>query len=152
MRPKPAALRSSTASRSARQRRARPPRAYAYSGTSCVKSCRVDFSLVRSAERGRRGLADDRHHRRVIHFCVIKTAEQMNRAGTRGLHAYSDFSRELGVRASHECGHFFVPDLEERQLVTNSVERTHDAVDAIAWVAVRCDRGTTLRGVRARNC
>src|SRR6478672_5371338 len=46
------------------------------------------------------------------------------------------FATGLGVAASHERRRFLMPRLDELDLVGGTIERTEDAVDAVARVAV----------------
>ena len=74
---------------------------------------KIDLLLVIAAERRARLLADDGHHRLVIHLRVVKSIEQMDRARAGRGQTNADFAGELGMRARHERRHFFVPHLDE---------------------------------------
>src|SRR3569833_2545304 len=60
----------------------------------------------------------------------------MNRARTRGGEAHADFAGEFGVRANHECSHLYMTRQHEGDLPLDELERAHDAVDAVAGIAV----------------
>ena len=72
----------------------------------------------------------------MIPLGVVQTGQQVHgpRAGRR--EADADFATELGVAAGHERGRFLMPLLDELNLVDGTIERTEDAVDAVARVAV----------------
>src|SRR5207245_4173353 len=71
----------------------------------------------------------------VVHLRVVEAVQQMDRARTRGGEADADLAGELGLRARHEGRELLVARLDEFHLVV-APERAHDAVDAIAGVAV----------------
>src|SRR3569623_38061 len=60
----------------------------------------------------------------------------MNRARARGRETHADFASELGMRASHERSHLLMTRLHEGNLPLDALERAHDAVDAVAGIAV----------------
>src|SRR5581483_6381003 len=95
----------------------------------------VHLLLVIAAEAGALLLADDGEHRLVVHLRVVETIQEMDRARTGGGEADADFAGELGMRARHEGGELLVARLDELHLFI-APERTHDAVDAIAGIAV----------------
>ena len=92
--------------------------------------------LILAADRGAWRLADDRDDRLVIHLRVVEAVEQMNRAGTRRREAHADLAGELGVRACHERRHLLMAHLDEAHAIGRALEGAHDAVDAVAGVAV----------------
>ena len=69
----------------------------------------------------------------MIELGVVQAVEQMDCAGAGGGQADTYFTCEFGMGTCHECGHFFMPDLDKVEFVRCTVERTHNAVDAIAW-------------------
>jgi hypothetical protein len=83
-----------------------------------------------------RPIPDDRDHRLVIELCVVESVQQMDGARTRRRHAYADLAGELGMAAGHERRHLLVANLHELEFARGAVERTHDAVDAIARITV----------------
>src|SRR5438477_10061951 len=72
----------------------------------------------------------------MIEFRVIQSVQQVDRAGAGGRHADARLAGEFRVRAGHERGHLFVPDLNEIDLLPGALERSHDPVDAIAGITV----------------
>src|SRR3569623_1179834 len=96
----------------------------------------IDFLLIVAAESRQLLLADDGDHGLVIELGVVKSVQQMNRARARGGEAHADFAGELGVCASHERSHLFMTRLHESDIPLNALERAHDAVDAVAGIAV----------------
>src|SRR6185437_9048703 len=66
----------------------------------------------------------------------IKAVQQMNRARSGGREANADFSGKLCMAARHECRHFFVAHLDKINLVLCAIQRTKDAVDAVAGVSI----------------
>ena len=68
----------------------------------------------------------------MIELCVIKSIQEVNRAGPRRSKANSDLASELRMPAGHECGHFLMPHLDEFKLVLSSANCAHDPIDAIA--------------------
>ena len=87
--------------------------------------------------RRRRGLPDDRDHRRVIHLRIVKPVEQMNRSRTR-----TSPGRCPTSPVNLACAHAMNAAISSCRTCTNRslspmpVERTHDAVDAVARIAV----------------
>jgi hypothetical protein len=96
----------------------------------------IDLLLVVGAERHALLLADDRDHGLVVLGGVVEAVEQVDRARPRGRHADADLAGELRVRARHERGELLVADLDEAELVRCAVERTEEAVDAVAGIPV----------------
>src|ERR1700761_7429715 len=56
----------------------------------------------------------------------------MNASGTRGCDTHTEPVSELGVTAGHESSSFFMPHLDETNLVLRLAKSLHDAVNAIA--------------------
>ena len=92
----------------------------------------VDFLLVMRADQIVVGLAGDRDDRRAVHLGVVKTVEQVDRAGTRRREADAEPARVLRVAARHERRGLFVAHLHERDALLPFPQRLHDAVDAVA--------------------
>jgi len=65
---------------------------------------KVDFLLIRTPKGARRGLADNRYDRRMIHLCIVKPVEQVHGAGAGRSEAESDFAGELRMCARRERG------------------------------------------------
>jgi hypothetical protein len=74
-------------------------------------------------------------NRRVIKLCIVQPRNQMGGAWPAGRQADPNFTGELGVGYGHEGRHFFVPDLNEVNLVS-PLQGTDHAVDAITWISV----------------
>ena len=98
------------------------------------ETLQVDFLLVIAAHRRRSGLPDDRDHRLVIHRGVVQAVEEVDRSRSGSSQADARLTGELRVRARHERGHLFVPDLHEPRLVAQRLEARHDSVDAVAGI------------------
>src|SRR5204862_534651 len=81
---------------------------------------------------------DDRDHGLVIHARVIEAVQKVNRARAAGRQAHADLAGELGVRAGHERRHLLVAHLHQLEFCffLTGIECTHQAVDAVAWIAV----------------
>src|SRR3954452_9085808 len=60
----------------------------------------------------------------------------MDRAGAGCGQADAHLACELRMGAGHECRELFVPRLHESRVAIRTVERAHDAVDAVAGIAV----------------
>ena len=56
-------------------------------------------------------------NRLAIHFCIVESVEQMNAAGPGGGQTYAKSARILGVTTGHECGGFFMSNLNETNIV-----------------------------------
>ena len=87
----------------------------------------VDLLLIVAAEAGARLLADDRDDRRVVELRVVEPVEKVDGAGAGRRHAHADLPGDLRVRARDE----FRP-----LAVARALECAHDAIDAVARVAV----------------
>jgi hypothetical protein len=92
--------------------------------------------LLKLAAEGTAGLlADNGHHRHVIHLRIVEPGQQMQRAGPRGGHADANLASELGMRRGHERSHFLVAHAHVVEAVAGAPHRAHQAVDAVAGVA-----------------
>src|SRR4051812_27541685 len=60
----------------------------------------------------------------------------MNGSWTRGRDTDAQLACELRVRTSHQRRHFFMPRLCELHPLGRALERSHDAVDAVARISV----------------
>lgn len=78
------------------------------------------------------GQPGQRQHRLAVELGIVQPIEQMQSAGSRGGQAYAELARELGIAARHERRCFFVPDLNEANLVLALPQRFHEPVDAIS--------------------
>src|SRR3954447_11242762 len=74
----------------------------------------------------------DSQHWLAIQLRVIEPVQQMNTARTRGSEADSEPTGELGVPASHEGRCFFMPCLNEADLVLFLPQAFHDPVNPVA--------------------
>ena len=61
--------------------------------------------------------AGDRQHRRPIHLGVVEAIQEVNASRPGGRQTYPEFARVLGIAAGHEGGCFFVPHVDEANLV-----------------------------------
>src|SRR6185312_13872830 len=89
-----------------------------------------------AADRRACRLADDRDDRLMVELRVVEPVQKMDRAGARGREAHADLAGEFRVAARHERGHFLVAHLYELELAAGAVERTENAVDAVARKSV----------------
>ena len=74
----------------------------------------------------------DGQHRLAVQLGVVQAVQQVDAARARGRQAHAQASGELGVAAGHERGGFFVPHMDETDLVLVRAQRFHDAVDPVA--------------------
>lgn len=95
----------------------------------------VDLLLVVAADCRARLLADDGKDRLVIHARIVETGDQVGCARPGRGDADAKLTAELGVSRRHERGHFFVPRLNELDLVFSPGQRSEDAIDAVAGIA-----------------
>ncbi len=72
----------------------------------------------------------------MIHFRVIKTVEQMNRAWSGSGEANTNFTGEFVMRARHERRHLFVAYLHVLDRVTRAIDCSNDSVNAIARITI----------------
>ena len=100
------------------------------------QSDKIDLLLIITAEGSACLLPDNRDNRGMVHFRIVKSVEQMNRAGAGGGQTNTDFAGELGMPAGHECSHFLMPHLHVIHRVAGAVDRTDDAVNAVAGISV----------------
>jgi len=99
----------------------------------------VEFLLIARTAHGRLRLSGDREHRHVIEPRVVEPGDEMRRARPAGRKADAEFAGEFGMRRGHECGHLFVPHLDEFDsgaVLLRPLERAEHAVDAVAGIAV----------------
>ncbi len=68
----------------------------------------------------------------TVAFCIIQSIEQVDAARTRGCDAHAQFAAEFGIAAGGECRCFFMPDLDESDLVLVSSECFENSVYAVA--------------------
>ena len=106
-----------------------------FTGDILEQADEVDLLLVVAAESRALLLPDDGEHRLVVHLRVVEAVQQVDRARPRDGDADADLARELGMRAGHEGRELLVARLDELHLLV-APEGTHDAVDAIARIAV----------------
>src|SRR5207249_950275 len=92
--------------------------------------------LIITADGSARLLPDNSDDRGVVHFRVVKSVEQMDRARTGRGQTNTDFAGELGMPAGHECSHFLVPDLHVIDRVARAVDCTDNAINAVAGISV----------------
>jgi hypothetical protein len=74
----------------------------------------------------------------MVHFGVVETVQQMDRARPGSGQAHADFAREFRVTARHECRHFLVARLNEfdaMRIFLSALQRAHDAVYSISGVS-----------------
>src|SRR6185503_7336053 len=95
-----------------------------------------ELLLVMAAERRPRLLAGDRQHRHVIEPRIVKSGDEMRRAGPGRRDAHAELAGEFGMRRRHEGRHLFMPALDEFDFILRPLQRTEYAVDAVAGIAV----------------
>ena len=95
----------------------------------------VHFLLVMHAHHVVIGLPGDRQHGRAVHLGVVKTIEQVDRAGPAGGNADAEPTRELGVAAGHERRALLVSHLHEADAFAQLPQPLHEAIDAVAGQA-----------------
>ena len=83
----------------------------------------IHFLLIISAHSLARRLADNRDDGLMIHFRVVKSVEQMNRARPGRGETNADFAGEFRMAARHERGHFLVARLNEINFVSDLFPR-----------------------------
>ena len=66
-------------------------------------------------------LADNGNYRLMIELGVVQAVKQMNCAGAGGGQANAYFTCEFGMGTCHECGHFFMPNLNKVEFVGSTV-------------------------------
>ena len=104
-------------------------------GDVLEQALQIHLLLVVAAHRRARLLADDGHHRRVVRLGVVQAVEQVDRARAGGRHAHAHLPGELGMCTGHERRQFLMARLQELHALADALERTHQAVDAVARVA-----------------
>ena len=118
------------------------------------KRLKINVLLVMRPHRGPRLLADQRDHRHVVAPGVVKTVEQVDRAGPRGRHAQPDLARELGMGRGAKPRHLLVPDLHEvdagrvrviPRFLLHPVQRADQAADSVARIAVDAARAPMMK-------
>ena len=72
----------------------------------------------------------------MVELRVVEAVQELHGARPRGRYAYAHLARELGVRAGREAADHLVAHLDELGLAVELLERAHEAVDAVARVAV----------------
>jgi hypothetical protein len=105
---------------------------------ACVIRCHIDEKLVQldvllavSVDEVVVLKPRDRQHWLSIQFRVIKTVQQMNAARTGSGEAHPELSSVFRLGARHECGSFFVANLNEPNLIRALSKRLHNSVDAV---------------------
>jgi hypothetical protein len=58
----------------------------------------------------------------------------MDRPGPRGSETHADLAGEFGMGASHEGGHFFMPDANVVEAIRRAPHGAHQPVNAIARI------------------
>ena len=72
----------------------------------------------------------------MIHFRVVKSVEQMDRARTGRGKTNANFASELRVSTRHECRHLFMANLDVIDGAIRAIQRAHDPVNSVAGIAV----------------
>ena len=83
------------------------------------------------------GVPRDRQHGSMIELGVIKTVQEVDRAGTAGGETDSQPTSELGVGTGCEGGRLFVTTLNESNLLLVLPQCLEDSIDAVAWYSER---------------
>ncbi len=96
----------------------------------------IHFLLVIAAERHPVLLADERHHRLMIHLGVVQAVQQMDRARPGSSQTDTDFSGEFCMGASHEGRQLLMSRLHELDSGFGTAEGADDAVDAVTRITV----------------
>src|SRR5438477_6310940 len=92
----------------------------------------LDVLLRARPDQVMKGEPSQGEHGLAVELGVVEAVEQMDTAGSAGCQADAQFSGVLGVTASHERSRFFVPYVDELDLILSLAQRFHDAVNAIA--------------------
>src|SRR5918996_1373267 len=85
---------------------------------------RIDEVVIMVAGDSQDGLA--------VQLCVVKSVQQMNASRTGGRQTHTEPARVFSITAGHEGGGFFMPNLNETNMILALSQRLHDSVDAVA--------------------
>ncbi len=80
-------------------------------------------------------LTDDSEHRQVVEPGVVKSVQQMDRAGSGGRHADAEFAGKLGMCGRHEGSHLLMADLDIVEFVDSARQPADQAIDTVARIA-----------------
>src|SRR5437868_14117334 len=96
----------------------------------------IDFLLITRPQSGSRLLTNELNHGNVIHFGVVQSVQEMDRAWAGGRVAKPDLAGKLRMRRGHERGHLLMADLNVLHPVLGLLKRDVEASDSVAGVAV----------------
>src|SRR5687767_391284 len=109
---------------------------YIVAGDVLEERMQVNLLLEITAQSRTDRLADNGQYRLVIKLGIVQAVQQMDRPGARCGEADSDLASELGVPGRHKRRLLFMPDLHELEAIQSPVERTQNAVDAVARIPI----------------
>ena len=92
----------------------------------------VDVLLVVHADQIAEGVSGDGQHRLLIALRVVESVQQMHAARARGGAAYSEAPGVFRVAHGGKCGGFFMPHLDELQLVLMGSQRFEESIHSVA--------------------